>query len=130
MLTALYYLCLAALFTHEMDAVMQAEWRLLYVLSDLSDAVAYPLFIGLHFPLYVLCFWLGNSQNDRVRNGFQLIISLFSILHAGLHFRLSDRPNYEFHSLLSNFAIYSAAIFGFLYVLLWFYRRHFSNQAS
>ncbi|MGK7924120.1 MAG: DUF6713 family protein [Spirulina sp.] len=129
MSTILYYLCVSALLTHEMDAVMHSEWRLLYFLSNLSDATAYPIFIAIHFPIYFLFFWLGNAQNWRVRDGFRLLIALFSIVHAGLHFRLSDRANYEFHGLLSNSLIYSAAIFGLAYLLLGLYRWYFSKKA-
>ena len=60
MLTILYYLGLAALFTHEMDAVMRSEWRLLYVLRSFSDDAAYPLFLALHFPLFFVFLWLKH----------------------------------------------------------------------
>ena len=52
MSTALYYLGLAFLFTHELDAVTHAEWRLLPALRLLPDATASPLFVSLHVLLF------------------------------------------------------------------------------
>ena len=49
--TQLYYLGIAHLLTHEMDAVKHAEWRLLFGLRALGDAVAYPIFLLLHVPV-------------------------------------------------------------------------------
>ncbi len=51
MRTVFYYLALACLFTHELDAVAHSEWRLLFVLQRLPDATALPWFVVLHVPL-------------------------------------------------------------------------------
>jgi hypothetical protein len=47
----LTHLMLALLFTHELDAMTQSEWRLLYVLRELSDAQGRWWFVALHVPL-------------------------------------------------------------------------------
>jgi hypothetical protein len=114
--TALYHLGLAALFSHEMDAVMYHEWRGLAVLGGLSDAVAYPIFLAAHFPLFALILWLGSHRSAIVRDWFRLALAAFLVVHAGLHVRASSDPSYEFHGVLSNVFIYAAAAFGAAYV--------------
>lgn len=52
MQTIVYYLGVCLLIVHEMDAVMFAEWRLLFGLRDLPDASAYPAFLLLHVPTF------------------------------------------------------------------------------
>lgn len=47
-----------------------------------------------------------------------LALDGFMVIHAGLHWRLSDHPLYEFRSLPSRFLIYGAAVCGLLHPLL------------
>ena len=100
-----YTLAIAALFTHEMDAVLAEEWRLLYVLRDLPEGTAYPVFLFMHIPLYFLILWFGQHHNDRLREGFRLGLAAFLVIHAGLHARLSDAPEYGFEGLVSHLPI-------------------------
>jgi len=65
--TVLYYLGLAFLFTHELDAVTHSEWRLLPALGNMPDAAASPLFVALHVPLFFVVLWLSQHRRDRVR---------------------------------------------------------------
>jgi hypothetical protein len=105
----------ALLLSHELDAVAQSEWRLLYILRGLPDAQAMAWFIALHVPLFALIFWLiGHAQPAR-REGAQLALAVFLVIHAGLHKRLESDPLYTFDSLLSNTLIYGAAACGIVY---------------
>lgn len=106
----MYYIAVAALFTHEMDAVLRAEWRLLFHLRTLPDVQASAWFIALHFPLFLAFFWLGHHANQRIRLGFRSIVCLFVCIHAVLHYRLSDAPAYAFEGLLSNLWIFGAVL--------------------
>jgi len=117
-LTALYYLGLAALFSHEMDAVMHSEWRQLYFLRTLSDPAAYTVFVALHLPAFAAILWLSHHRKEALRGWFRLVFSAFLAVHAVLHFRSSGSPDYEFEGILSNTLIYSAAAFGFAHVAL------------
>ena len=114
-----YYLALAAFFTHELDAVMAQEWRLLYGLRSLSEAAAYPLFILIHLPLFFVFLWLSHHRRPSVRTGFRALASGFLIVHAGLHLRLADAPLNGFDGLLSYGLIHAAGLLGALYLLLW-----------
>ncbi|MEM8563964.1 MAG: DUF6713 family protein [Pseudomonadota bacterium] len=123
MSTLLYYLGISLLLTHEMDAVAHAEWRLLFVLRDMSDQAAYPVFIALHIPLIFLFFWLGHSSKHTVRGVFRAIAAVFLIMHALIHFSLSNAPEYTFHGVLSNALIYGAALCGIAYLAVLFLER-------
>ena len=116
--TQLYYLAIALLLTHEMDAVMEAEWRLLFGLRGLSDAVAYPLFLLLHVPVVVLLFWLAHHPRDALREGFRSASAGFLIVHAGIHLHVSGAPDYGFESFVSQLLIFGAALVGLAYVAL------------
>ncbi len=106
---ALYYIGLACLFTHELDAVTHSEWRLLFGLRSLPDSTAAPAFVALHVPLFFLALWLSHHQVQRVREGTRLAIAGFMIVHAALHFALSSSPQYTFHGTLSNVLIFGSA---------------------
>ena len=114
-----YYLGLTALFVHEMDAVMAAEWRLLYVLRTLPAATAYTAFLLLHLPMFFLLLWLSHHGNARLRDGFRLLASGFLVVHAGLHARLAGAALNDFDGLVSNALIAAAGLFGAAYLLLW-----------
>lgn len=114
--TILYYLGLSTLFTHELDAIMQAEWRLLFVLREMNDQSAYPIFLILHIPAFFLFFWLSHHSSQGIKLGFRRVAAAFLIIHASIHFYLAGVPENQFQSLLSNTLIYAAATFGLLYI--------------
>ena len=116
MAAALYYLGLAFLFTHELDAVTHSEWRLLLVLRSLPDDAASAWFVGLHVPLFFLILWLSHARHDRLRSGVRSVVAAFLVVHAALHFLLSSQEAYEFAGALSNALILGAAACGILFL--------------
>lgn len=100
----------AMLLAHELDAVAQHEWRLLYVLRSLPDSVAQDAFVLLHVPLVAFLAWAGWHANAAVRTATRLGVAAFTVVHAGLHWRLSGDPLYTFHDPLSVFLIYGAIV--------------------
>lgn len=110
----LFYLGLGLLFSHELDAIVQSEWRLLYILRSMADEQAMPVFIVLHVPLFALMVWLTHHNSTNVQIGSRITFNAFLVIHAGLHFRLSNNPLYTFHSTLSQGLIFGAAICGAL----------------
>jgi len=113
-----FYLMLATLFTHELDAVVQAEWRLLYVLRALPSADGQFWFVLLHVPLFAGLLCLLTHEAWRVRQLTRLSLAVFAVIHAGLHYRLSAEPLYTFTSPLSLALIYGAAALAILFLLL------------
>ncbi|MCX7070471.1 MAG: hypothetical protein NTW01_05685 [Gammaproteobacteria bacterium] len=98
--------------THELDAVLRAEWRVLPGLSMLDEALARPLFIGLHVPLFALLTgWIGSAEagiRQRARHG----ICLFLVVHAGLHLLFGGHRHYDFHEAGSRLLIFAGALCG------------------
>ena len=114
----LFYLGFATLATHELDAMTQSEWRLLYLLRDLPDPLACDLFVLLHVPLLALLLWLTFHPRERIRDGSRLALGLFLIVHVGLHLNLQDHPAYSFFSPLSLGLIYGGGLLGLGYLLV------------
>ncbi len=113
-----WLLCIALFAGHELDAVAQAEWRLLYGLRDLEPAQARTLFIALHVPLCMALMLLAGHPRPRVRHASRRWLAGFALVHAGLHYRLQEHPLYLFDSLLSQGLIYGCAGAGLGYLLL------------
>lgn len=107
--TFLFALAFAGLLAHELDAMDKHEWRLLFVLRGMPDAAAQRAFVVVHVPLIALLLWLSTHPNQRVQARTVRALDLFMILHAGLHWRLSDHPKYEFHPLYSRLLIFGTA---------------------
>lgn len=111
-----FYLGLGFLFSHELDAMTQSEWRLLYVLRSMPDDTAMPAFVWLHVPLFGLIVWLTHHSVKRVQLLYRSIFSVFLIVHAGLHLNLSGNPLYTFDTFLSETLIYGGALSGAIYL--------------
>jgi hypothetical protein len=117
MATAFYYLGIACLFTHELDAVTHSEWRLLFVLRSLPEPTASAWFVGLHVPLFFAILWLSAHPKERVREPVRGLVASFLVIHGVLHFILSSEPSYDFHGALSRVLILSAGACGIAYLL-------------
>jgi len=117
-LDLLFYTGLAFLLCHELDAVAQAEWRLLPFLSGMNDGDAYAAFVALHIPLFALVLWWTGSTTLRTRRRSQLFVDAFLVIHAGLHTALRSHEAYTFHTTLSEACIYGAAALGLIHTAL------------
>lgn len=104
------WLAIAFLLTHEMDATWRHEWRLLPILNRMNDTRGFQWFLIAHVPLYVLLFAGLVHQHSATVTA----LSLFSIIHLGLHYALRKHPKYEFNNPLSWFLIAGAAVAGAL----------------
>ncbi len=113
----LFYLEFSTLVTHELDAITQSEWRLLFILRQLPEHLAVSVFVALHVPLLTLLFWLTFHESQPVRYGSRLMLSAFLIIHAGIHKRLEHHLAYTFTSPLSFGLIYGAGLLGLAYVI-------------
>jgi hypothetical protein len=115
--TLLFQLMLAFLFTHELDAMTQLEWRLLYVLRSLSEEQGRWWFVAIHVPLFWGLIYLTHHKNQKVQHFSRLGVAVFCIVHALLHFRLSSDPLSTFASPLSWRLIVGTAILAAVYLL-------------
>jgi hypothetical protein len=109
-------LMLALLFTHELDAMTQSEWRLLYVLRAMNDEDARWWFVMIHVPLFWALLALTHHGHARVQRLSRIGLAGFCVIHAFLHLRLSDDPLSSFNGALSWSLIYGAAVVGAMYL--------------
>jgi len=110
-----FYLGLGLLFTHELDAMPNHEWRVLPVLRSFADSTGELAFLTAHIPIFALTIAFAASLNQRTRRITRQVASGFLVVHAGLHYLFSSRTNYEFYSTVSGILIYGAAICGIAY---------------
>ena len=103
---------------HELDAMTQSEWRLLYILRSLPDPVAEQYFVLLHVPLMAVLLHLSFGDDRIVSLRTRALICAFGPIHALLHGSLSDHPQYSFDSPLSLGLIAGYAVAGMAYLLL------------
>jgi len=115
---ATFYVALAILFTHELDAVSNQEWRVMPLVNSLGDDWGNFVFIAAHVPLFAVIIAIVSSLGLRTRRLARLAICGFLLIHAGLHLWFSSDPAYEFDSVLSGALIYGGAALGGLYLLL------------
>jgi hypothetical protein len=118
MKNALFYLGLATLFTHELDAMPNHEWRGMPVLRSLPDDVAMTWFVVLHIPLFAGLIALVASVVPRTRALSRLVIGAFLVVHGILHAMKMGEPTYEFSSLMSQALIFGGAALGAAYLAL------------
>ena len=127
---ALYYIGLACLLTHELDAVTHSEWRLLFGLRSLPDPTAASAFVALHLPLFFLVLWLSHHSVRRTRDGARIVIAASLVIHGVLHFVSSSSPQNTFDGPFSNSLIFGAAFSGASFLALALWRRSGSAPLS
>lgn len=113
-----FYFGIACLFTHELDAVPNHEWRGLPLLRALPDEVGMWVFVAAHVPLFAILIALVASPNPRTRTLSRLAVSAFLLVHGLLHGLSMGQPSYEFSSALSNMLIFGGSVFGALHLIL------------
>lgn len=109
MVDALYWLMVAAFATHELDAIKRREWRVLPLTSFLPKRVGAQVFIWMHLPLFFAIFWFSLAGPA---SGFVLGLSVFTIIHVGLHWLLRRHPAYEFNNISSWSLIVPTGVLG------------------
>lgn len=115
------YIGVAMLMTHELDAVMNQEWRVLPLTSWLDPEVGYQVFLWAHVPLFALFLGALSNSSEKIRTVASKVLAAFLIIHSGLHLAFSTHENYEFTSFSSNLLIYGGAIYGLIYITLTMY---------
>lgn len=112
----LFLLGFALFASHEIDAALAAEWRLLYVLRGLPEPVAASAFTLLHVPVFGALLWLLFHPQGAVVCWARRAFMAFLVVHAALHARLSGDPAYAFEGWDSNGLIFGAGLAGLLYL--------------
>ena len=114
----LFWLNLALLLVHELDAIRRQEWRMFAFLNRLDDEKAHQLFALLHAPLFVLIFWFLSRSNQPIYFWFQLAVDLFLVIHWGLHLLFRSHPANAFTTFFSKRLIEGMALLGLVHLIL------------
>lgn len=113
-LDILYYSMVAALLTHEVDAVKRHEWRVLPPTGFLPEKFGEQVFIWAHLPWFLAILHFSGSEPV---NGFRIGLAIFAVVHVGLHSAYRRHPAYEFNNLSSWSLILLAGFLGAAYLL-------------
>ncbi|MGB3758257.1 MAG: DUF6713 family protein [Rivularia sp. (in: cyanobacteria)] len=116
----IFNLGFATLITHELDAMTQSEWKLLFILKNLPEQTAPSVFVIIHIPLIAALLWLTNNESQFIKNWSRIALAAFIVIHSGLHKLLENSPNYTFNSTLSLGLIYGGGLLGLFYLILVF----------
>lgn len=110
----LFYVGLACILTHEMDAIRCEEWTIFPGLARLDHQTGYVVFTALHVPLYAGLFW-GLFANDQgVNQTLVTGVDIFFIIHVFLHLFMYRHPKNQFKSVFSWSVIIGAGMGGLL----------------
>ena len=74
-----FYLGMGSLFTHELDAIPNHEWRGLPLLQALPDETAMIIFIAVHVPAFAVLIALAANRSARTRELTRIGISVFLV---------------------------------------------------
>lgn len=113
-----FYLGIALLLTHELDAIQQHEWRIFPVIRKFKDETAYYWFTILHVPLFMLLLWFICHPSENTRFWFQMSMDIFFIVHMVLHKLLNSDKKCEFVGVFSKAIIFSMGIVGVVHLSL------------
>ena len=94
----LFHLGFATIITHELDAMTQSEWKLLFILRSLPEETAPSAFVIIHIPLIAALLWLINNEYQLIKKWSRIAFAAFLLIHSGLHKLLEHNPNYTFNS--------------------------------
>ncbi len=108
---------LSLLFVHEMDAIRAKEWKMFIVLKDMADETACKVFMSLHFPLYLGALYV-LLRGGTAGYVLKIIIDVFLLGHALIHFAFRKHSGNGFHTLFSKTIIYVMAVFALLHFVL------------
>ena len=107
-----FILCITWILIHELDAIKEREWRFFFVRIPIQEEAAYRIFTALHVPLIIWILWNIDSVS------FQYGLSIFLIVHLGLHIGLRNHPKVAFDNWFSWVWIAGGAILGGLQIIL------------
>jgi len=107
--TSAFWMMLALILTHELDAVRRHEWRILPLTSFLSDKTGAQVFIWAHVPLIFLLLWIAQQGPDSLG---AILLSGFAIVHIALHWLFRNHAANEFNNPASRLLIWLPGLAG------------------
>lgn len=109
-----FYLGMAFILLHELDAIRCHEWRIFPGLAGMKEELARPIFIWVHLPLFYFLLLGLSLENELAVYRFVKGLNIFFIVHTGLHILFLRHPNNEFKDWMSWSFILGAGSCGIL----------------
>ncbi len=109
--TRFFFIGLALIMTHELDAIRRHEWRIFPLTFWLPERWGYLIFTAVHIPLFALLF-LNLYGADDINKGLVRGLDIFFIVHVVLHLLFLAHPKNEFRSAFSWVLIGGAGLSG------------------
>jgi hypothetical protein len=123
-----FYLGFGTLVTHELDSMLNHEWRVIPIIRALPDETGFIIFVTAHIPIFAILVALVSSQNSKTRQITRIGIGLFLVFHGLLHIFFKNHPAYEFSSMLSNALIFGGSLLGIVYLVMeWVGKRRYAT---
>ena len=113
-----FHLGFGTLFAHELDSMLNHEWRVIPVIRSLADETGSIVFVAVHIPVFAILVALVSSENTNTRRMTRKGIGLFLVVHGLLHLLFMKHPAYEFSTVLSHTLIFGGSILGIIYLFL------------
>jgi hypothetical protein len=113
-----FYLGFGTLLAHELDSMVNHEWRVIPIIRLLSDQMGMIVFIAAHIPIFALLVALVSNKNSKTRRITRIAIGLFLLFHGLLHIVFKNHPAYEFSNVFSHFLIFGGSTLGVIYLIL------------
>lgn len=108
----IFYMNLAWLMTHELDAIQHHEWRILPLTSWMNEGWGYRIFVVAHIPLFAVLMATSHVQ------GMQIAVDVFLLIHVGLHWLFRNHPDNTFNNPLSHILIVGVSPFAIGHLVL------------
>ena len=119
----IFYLGFGTLIGHELDSMLNHEWRVIPVIRALPDEAGMLFFVMAHIPLFAILVALISSKNNKIRTMSRIGLGIFLVLHGVLHVIFINHPDYEFSTVSSNILIYGGSLFGIVFLFLEWYEK-------
>ena len=100
------------------------EWRIMPLLSSMSDSNAKHFFLIGHIPIFMVVVALVASLDMKIRSRARNIFCGFLVVHTLLHYAYSENAANEFTSQISLWLIYGAGLCGVFYFLAGYFKPH------
>lgn len=113
-----FFIALAYIALHEMDAMRCHEWRIFPLTFFLPESAGFLVFSFAHIPLF---FWVFRSiylPTGGLNETFIFYFDVFCIVHFVAHLLYLLHPKNEFKDLFSWLVISLAAVAGLLDLVL------------
>jgi hypothetical protein len=92
----LFWINISLFILHEMDAVKTREWRMMIFMNRLSDDHGHIIFTALHFPLFMLIFFLMKYYFEYLVPAIAVLFIIHQILHILFRKHTENRMNNMF----------------------------------